>query len=81
VPRSHEVSTTIAVAGGSYWHFINYWQRGSGLVNESLSVGPTRYCDVVLTSWDRGRSDCERDPSATRAVVLTSWDRDMNDRE
>jgi hypothetical protein len=35
-----------------------------GLVNESLSVGPTRYRDVVLTSWDRRMSDCEQDPPA-----------------
>ena len=38
------------------------------LVNESLSVGPTRYRTVVLTSWDRGRSDCEQDPPATPLV-------------
>jgi hypothetical protein len=26
---------------------------------------PTRYRDVVLTSWDRDLSDCKYDPSAT----------------
>ncbi len=33
-----------------------------------LPVGPTRYRDVVLTSWDRRVSDCEQDPPATEAV-------------
>ena len=30
------------------------------LMIEKVPVGPTRYRDVVLTSWDRGMSD--RDP-------------------
>ena len=37
------------------------------------------YRMVVLTSWDRGMSDCERDPPATRDVVLTSWDRRLSE--
>src|SRR6266550_7257402 len=28
-----------------------------------MPVRPTRYREVVLTSWDRGRSDCGRDQS------------------
>jgi hypothetical protein len=42
---------------------------------EKVPVGPNRYRDVVLTSWDRGLSDkrvrttrlsdCDRDPLAT----------------
>jgi len=56
---------------------------------EKVPVGPTRYRNVVLTSWDRGLSDkrvrttrlsdCERDPLSTRDVVLTSWDCGLSD--
>ena len=35
------------------------------VVNVSMSGRTTRYRAVVLTSWDRGMSDCERDPPAT----------------
>src|SRR6267142_6204451 len=51
--------------------------RGSGWVRTSRTVHrlPTRYRDVVLTSWDRGMNDCESDPSVYSVVVLTSWDR------
>jgi hypothetical protein len=41
-------------------------------------VRPTRYREVVLTSWDRSISDCEVtwfSHSLYREVVLTSWDR------
>jgi hypothetical protein len=32
---------------------------------EKVPVGPTRYRDVVLTSWDRGGVIAQRDPVAT----------------
>jgi len=35
-----------------------------------LSVGPTRYRDVVLTSWDRGMSDNESINVGT--VIITN---------
>src|ERR1700738_3001235 len=51
--------------------------RGSGWVRTSRAAHrlPTRYRDVVLTSWDRGMNDGESEPSAYRVVVVTSWDR------
>src|SRR6266851_9048613 len=36
-----------------------------------LRGGPTRYRTVVLTSWDRGMSDCERGPTRYRECVRT----------
>ena len=36
---------------------------------EKVPVGPTRYRDVVLTSWDRGMSVKER-PTIRRCALL-----------
>jgi len=45
--------------------------RGSGWVLVALTpavipVGPTRYREVVLTSWDCGMSESERDTVGPR---------------
>ena len=56
-----------------------------------MLVGPTRYRDVVLTSWDRGYliAVVSRDVNVVLNVVLkvvlnvmlTSWDRGRSDGE
>ncbi len=52
--------------------------RGSGWVllaisqsSKSLSVGPTRYRDVVLTSWGRGKCDCGVRPTRYDPLAAT----------
>jgi len=41
---------------------LSSWQCGIKLVNVSLTGRPTRYREVVLTSWDRGLSDRQSMP-------------------
>src|SRR5258705_12900476 len=57
--RSHEFSTTARSRVGKRF--------------ATLDVGPTRYCDVVLTSWDRGMSGCYRDPPALPVVGISDF--------
>ena len=62
--RSHEVSTTSRVAGGSH--------------DCRLSIADFRLAASDKANWQSEIENRKsRDPPATREVVLTSWDRGM----